>query len=61
MKETNCTKENSAQQPTAKMLLDELTEVITDTFVATYEVAENALIMRIPNGQRFSVSVEEIQ
>jgi len=61
MKEKNYTKENSAQQPTAKMLLDELTEVITDTFVATYEVAENALIMRIPSGQRFSVSVEEIQ
>lgn len=41
-------------------LFKEVLEVITDTFVATYEVEENSLIMRIPNGQKFRISVEGV-
>ena len=42
-------------------LFQELTEVITDSFVATYKTEENALIMKISNGQKFRISVEELK
>lgn len=45
----------------AEDLFEELVEVITDSFLATYEREENALIMRIPSGQKFRIAVEEVQ
>ena len=61
MKGTKFMEVERLQQPTAKMLFEELVEVIIGTFVATYESDGNTLIMRIPNGQKFSISVAEIQ
>jgi len=55
------TNENAVEtQVQAKVsdLFKEVVEVITDSFVATYEVKDNYLIMRIPNGQKFRISVE---
>ena len=49
-------KENKAK---AEDLFEELVEVITDTFVATYKRQGTTLKMRIPNGQTFNISVEE--
>lgn len=40
-------------------LFQEIVEVITDTFVATYEIECNSIIMRIVNGQKFRITVEE--
>ena len=45
---------------TAKDLFDKLAEVMAETFVATYEKGDNVLIMRIVNGQKFRISVEEM-
>ena len=44
----------------AEELLQELLEVVADNFIATYETEGNSFIMRIANGQRFRVSVEEV-
>ncbi len=55
------TNENAVEtQVQAKVsdLFKEVVEVITDSFVATYEVKDNSLIMRIPNGKKFRISVE---
>ena len=55
------TNENAVEtQVQAKVsdVFKEVVEVITDSFVATYEVKDNSLIMRIPNGQKFRISVE---
>lgn len=42
-------------------LFKELLEVITDTFIATYEEEENSMIMRLVSGKRFRISVEELK
>ena len=55
-KENVSTKENKAK---AEDLFEELVEVITDTFVATYKRQGTTLKMRISNGQTFNISVEE--
>lgn len=44
----------------AEDLIKEILEVVADTFVATYEVEKNSIIMRIPNGQLFCIAVNEI-
>ena len=41
-------------------LFDALTEIVRETFVATYEKEENTLVMRLVNGQRFAISVQEL-
>ena len=48
------------EKANARELLDALTKMVRETFVATYEKEENALIMRLINGQRFAISVQEI-
>ena len=53
--------ENEEQKAKAEDLFEELVEVITDSFVATYETEGNALIMRIPSGQKFRIAVEEVR
>lgn len=41
-------------------LFQELAKVVAENFVATYEVNEgNVLVMKIPNGQKFQITVEE--
>ena len=52
----NFTKERAR----AEDLFQEVLEVITDTFVATYETEGNSIKMRIPNGQTFRILVEEV-
>lgn len=49
--------ENKVQ---AEDLLKELTDVIRNAFVATYEREEDSLIMRLVNGQSFCIKVEEM-
>ena len=51
----------TTEKAKAEDLFQELTEVITDSFVAAYETEGNALIMRIANGQKFRIAVEEVQ
>lgn len=52
---------NEEQKAKAEDLFEELVEVITDSFVATYETEANAMIMRIPSGQKFRIAVEEVR
>ena len=41
-------------------LFDEVARVIAENFVAIYQKEENnILIMRLPNGQQFQISVKE--
>lgn len=61
MEETERKEVLTAEKAKAEDLFQELLEVIEDTFIATYEVEKCALVMRIPNGQRFRVSVQEIE
>lgn len=51
----------TTEKAKAEDLFQELAEVITDSFVATYETEGNALIMRIPSGQKFRIAVEEVR
>ena len=46
---------------TAEELLQEIELLVKEYFLATYEEFGNAFIMSIPNGQRFSVKVEEVK
>ena len=48
------------KKATAKDLFEKLAEVVAETFVATYEKGDNVLIMRIPNGQTFKITVQEV-
>ena len=56
------TAEQTKQAHKAKVedLFAEIVEVIKNNFVAIYQTQANALIMRIPNGQKFRVIVEEV-
>lgn len=56
-KENVSTKECKAK---AEDLFEKLAKVITEEFVATYERKDLALLMRIPNGQTFKITVEEV-
>ena len=59
MKEKNCNKEKKAS---VGVLFEEVASLIVENFVATYQKdGENTLIMRLPNGQQFKISVEEMQ
>ena len=44
----------------AEDLFEKLAKVITEEFVATYKRKDLALLMRIPNGQTFKITVEEV-
>lgn len=57
---TNDNTIKAEEQAKVSELFKEVLEVITDTFVATYEVEGNSMIMRIPNGQKFRISVEGV-
>ena len=48
------------QKANAKALTDEMAELIRENFVATYSREENVLMMRLPNGQKFQISIEEM-
>ena len=59
MEEKNRNKEKRAS---VGVLFEEVASLIVENFVATYQKdGENALIMRLPNGQQFKISVEEMQ
>ena len=59
MEEKNCNKEKKAS---ASALFEEVASLIVENFVATYQKdGENVLVMRLPNGQQFKISVEEMQ
>ena len=55
-----CTNEKAENRANVKDLFQEIVEITRNSFVATYEVKNASLIMRIPNGQKFRISVEEI-
>lgn len=40
-------------------LFKEITELIRNNFVATYEREDNSIIMRIPNGEKFRILVNK--
>ena len=43
-------------------MFEEVASLIVENFVATYQKdGENTLIMCLPNGQQFKISVEEMQ
>ena len=48
------------EKANVKDLFAELVEVITDSFVATYETENCSLIMKTLSGQKFCITVEEI-
>ena len=52
--------ETMKERATVEGLFCEITELIRNNFVATYQRMENILTMRLPNGQKFSVSIQEI-
>ncbi len=52
--------EQKVNKATAEELFEKLAKVITEEFVATYERKDLALLMRIPNGQMFKITVEEV-
>ena len=57
--EENCGNEMRAN---VNELFDEVSRVIAENFVATYQKEDNCrLTMRLPNGQQFKISVEEKQ
>ena len=45
------------QKASVTELFEEVVEVITDSFVAIYEREDTALIMQIPNGQKYKITV----
>jgi hypothetical protein len=47
------------QKASVTELFEEVVEVITDSFVAIYEREDTALIMQIPNGQKYKITVQE--
>lgn len=48
---------NDKQEANATALFEELVEVITDTFIATYQKEGTSLIMQFVNGQKYRVTV----
>ena len=53
---------NKEKRASVGVLFEEVASLIVENFVATYQKdGENALIMRLPNGQQFKISVEEMQ
>ena len=45
-------------KPTANDAFEKIAEVIRENFVATYEKDGCTLIMRLPSGQKFKITVE---
>lgn len=59
MEGKNC---NEQKRASVGVLFEEVASLIVENFVATYQKdGENALIMRLPNGQQFKIAVEEKQ
>ena len=53
---------NKEKRASVGVLFEEIASLIVESFVATYQKdGENTLIMRLPNGQQFKISVEEMQ
>ena len=53
------TKEIEEKKAGVNELFEEVVEVITDTFVATYQKEGTSLIMRFVNGQKYRLTVQE--
>lgn len=53
------TKEIKDQRAGVNELFEEVVEVITDSFVATYQREGTSLIMRFVNGQKYRLTVQE--
>ena len=51
---------NQKYRAKAEDLLNELTSVMRSAFIAIYEKEEKSVIMRLVNGQRFRVTVDEL-
>lgn len=46
------------QETNANGLFEEVVEVITDTFIATYQKEGTSLIMQFINGQKYRLTVQ---
>ena len=53
------TKEIKEQRAGVNVLFEEVVEVITYSFVATYQREGTSLIMRFVNGQKYRLTVQE--
>ena len=47
------------ERTNAKEILEEVALAINDTFIARWERVEGGIIMRMLNGQKFRLNVEE--
>ena len=54
------TKEEIGKRAKVGDLFQEILELVRNSFIGTYKVEDTSIIMRIPNGQKFRISVEEI-
>ncbi len=54
------TKEEIGKRAKVENLFQEILELVRNSFIGTYETQDHSIIMRIPNGQKFRISVEEI-
>lgn len=54
------TKEEIGTRAKVGELCKKLSELVRNSFIGTYKVEDTSIIMRIPNGQKFRISVEEI-
>ena len=54
------TKEEIGTRAKVGELCKELSELVRNSFIGTYKVEDTSIIMHIPNGQKFRISVEEI-
>ncbi len=51
--------EKQEHKPTANEAFEKIAEVIRENFIATYETDARTLIMRLPSGQKFKITVED--
>lgn len=53
-------KDKKKKRVETKELFEEIVGVVKDNFVAIYETEQSTLIIRMLNGQKFRLSLEEI-
>ena len=53
------TKEEISTRAKVGDLFKELSELVRNSFIGTYEIEATSIIMCIPNRQKFRISVEE--
>lgn len=54
------TKEEIDKRAKVGDLFQEILELVRNNFIGTYDIKDHSIIMRIPNGQKFRISLEEM-